>query len=266
MRIVIGSLQCEGNSLTPIHTRLEDFDYAVGEAMYEKVQVADFFQEKGCEIVPTIYAHALPGGAVVKEDFLRLAKELVDAIPVEGIDEPYMGPSIVVTHETDPKTARQCAEMLAFILKEDDFMWCKMGELKPGVEAPVYTSLTEEQTLATEHIAKLLKERFTAGYGQRDNAFQFLEKYQQPAAEDEVLVEPVSDKLRMVYPYFALYGDALIDDSIDPLPEGLLAEYAKAGVNGIWIQLVLYQMIEFPFEPSISKGWQDSLPLRCPRI
>lgn len=86
MRIVIGSLQCEGNSLTPIHTRFEDFDYAVGEAMYEKVQVTDFFQEKGCEIVPTIYAHALPGGAVVKKDFLRLAKELVDAIPTEGID------------------------------------------------------------------------------------------------------------------------------------------------------------------------------------
>ena len=86
MKIVIGSLQCEGNSLTPIHTKFEDFDYAVGEAMYEEIQVVDFFKENGCEIVPTIYAHALPGGAVVKEDFLRLANELVDAIPTEGID------------------------------------------------------------------------------------------------------------------------------------------------------------------------------------
>ena len=86
MKIVIGSLQCEGNSLTPIHTKFEDFDYAVGEAMYEEIQVVDFFKENGCEIVPTIYAHALPGGAVVKEDFLRLANELVDAIPVVGID------------------------------------------------------------------------------------------------------------------------------------------------------------------------------------
>lgn len=86
MRIVIGSMQCEGNSLTPIHTKFEDFDYAVGEAMYEKVQVVDYFQEHDCEIVPTIYAHALPGGAVVKEDFLRLAQELVSAIPTEGID------------------------------------------------------------------------------------------------------------------------------------------------------------------------------------
>lgn len=86
MRIVIGSLQCEGNSLTPIHTTFEDFDYAVGRAMYEKVAVLDFFEEHNCEVIPTIYAHALPGGAVVKEDFLRLAKELVDAIPTDGID------------------------------------------------------------------------------------------------------------------------------------------------------------------------------------
>ena len=86
MRIVIGSMQCEGNSLTPIHTKFEDFDYAVGEAMYEEVQVVDFLKENGCEIVPTIYAHALPGGAVVKEDFLRLANELVEAIPTEGVD------------------------------------------------------------------------------------------------------------------------------------------------------------------------------------
>lgn len=90
MRIVIGSIQCEGNSLTPIHTKFEDFDYAVGEAMYEKVQVMDYLKEHQCEIVPTIYAHALPGGAVVKDDFLRLAKELVDAIPKDGIDGVWL--------------------------------------------------------------------------------------------------------------------------------------------------------------------------------
>lgn len=86
MRIAIGSLQCEGNSLTPIHTRFEDFDYAVGEAMYDEVQVVNYFKEHKCGVVPTIYAHALPGGAVVKKDFLRLVNELVDEIPTEGID------------------------------------------------------------------------------------------------------------------------------------------------------------------------------------
>ncbi len=86
MRIAIGSLQCEGNCLSPVLTRFEDFDYAKGEAMYEKIAVMDMLREKNCEVVPTIYAHALPGGAVIKEDFLRLANELVDAIPESGID------------------------------------------------------------------------------------------------------------------------------------------------------------------------------------
>lgn len=90
MRIAIGSLQCEGNSLTPVYTRFEDFDYAAGEAMYEKLKVMDFVREHNCEVVPTIYAHALPGGPVIKEDFLRLASQIVDGIPAEGIDGVWL--------------------------------------------------------------------------------------------------------------------------------------------------------------------------------
>lgn len=90
LKIVIGSIQCEGNSLTPVYTRYEDFDYACGEAMYEKVKVTDYLTKNGCDIIPTIYAHALPGGAVIKEDFLRLANELVEAIPQNGIDGVWL--------------------------------------------------------------------------------------------------------------------------------------------------------------------------------
>ena len=86
MKIVLGSLQCEGNSLTPVYTHYEDFDYAAGTDMYEKIKVVDYLRDQGCEIIPTIYGHALPGGAVVKEDFLRLAHDLVDRIPADGID------------------------------------------------------------------------------------------------------------------------------------------------------------------------------------
>lgn len=86
MKIAIGAMLCEGNSLTPVLTRYEDFDYAADEAMFEKVNVMDLLKERGCEVVPTLYAHALPGGAVKEEDFLRLAGELVDRIPAEGLD------------------------------------------------------------------------------------------------------------------------------------------------------------------------------------
>lgn len=87
MKIVIGSLQCEGNTLTPIKTTFENFDYAVGDGVFEKIKDAvDFFKKEGCTLIPTVYARALPGGTVVKKDFLRLANELLDLIPTEGID------------------------------------------------------------------------------------------------------------------------------------------------------------------------------------
>ena len=81
MRIAIGAMLCEGNSLTPVLTRLEDFDYAVDEDMYEKIAVADMLEKNGCEIVPTIYAHALPGGPMKHDDFLNLTSELVGRLP-----------------------------------------------------------------------------------------------------------------------------------------------------------------------------------------
>lgn len=86
MKIAIGAMLCEGNSLTPILTRKEDFDYAEGEAMFEKVAVMDLLRERNCQVVPTLYAHALPGGPVVKEDFLQMAQTLVDGLPAEGLD------------------------------------------------------------------------------------------------------------------------------------------------------------------------------------
>ncbi len=87
MKIAIGSMQCEGNSLTPIPTLREDFDYAKGVDMYTKIKVSDYLISEGVEIAPTIYAHALPGGAVAFDDFMSLANELVDAIPndVDGV-------------------------------------------------------------------------------------------------------------------------------------------------------------------------------------
>ena len=62
--------------------------------------------------------------------------------------------------------------------------------------------------------------------------------------------------IRYIYSYFALYGDALLDPSLDPYPEGLLRRLSECGVNGIWMQGILYQLTPFPFEPSLSKGYE----------
>lgn len=87
MKIAIGMLWCEGNTLTPIPTTFDDFDYVAGEGVFKKLpETTEFFLQQECTLVPTIYARALPGGTVVCDDFMRLANELVDAIPEKGLD------------------------------------------------------------------------------------------------------------------------------------------------------------------------------------
>ena len=85
MKITIGSLQQESNSLSPVLSCVKDFDRAYGRDMFAKVNVMDLLT--GVEVVPTLYAHALPGGPVRKEEYLELAHGIVDALPrdLDGI-------------------------------------------------------------------------------------------------------------------------------------------------------------------------------------
>ncbi len=86
MKILIASLQCESNTCSPIPTVKDDFDFAAGEAMLAKVHVEDLLLEAGATIVPTIYAHALPGGAMDKEDYLWFVEQILAPLEREEVD------------------------------------------------------------------------------------------------------------------------------------------------------------------------------------
>lgn len=64
---------------------------------------------------------------------------------------------------------------------------------------------------------------------------------------------------RLVYPYCALYGDPLLDPEFTPPPEGLLAEYARLGVNGIWLQAILYTLVPLAKAPELSARREERL-------
>ncbi|NSW90803.1 MAG: M81 family metallopeptidase [Firmicutes bacterium] len=89
MKIVVGSLQQETNTFSPIKASWKDFDYVAGERVLSKVAVTDVFREAGAELIPTIYANAVPSGRLDKESFKKLCNELVEGIPagkeIDGI-------------------------------------------------------------------------------------------------------------------------------------------------------------------------------------
>ena len=101
-------------------------------------------------------------------------------------------------------------EQLEFTLREDDFMWDKMGSLKPVVARPALKTAYPANVVARlDEIAAFVKELDAPA----DNAFAFIGPYKQEYKGD--IVFPQQDDLRLVYSYFALYADTLSDAAIE---------------------------------------------------
>lgn len=64
---------------------------------------------------------------------------------------------------------------------------------------------------------------------------------------------------RLLYSYCAVYGDPLLDPDLDPYPDGLLERLSEVGVNAIWLQCVLYQLVPFAEAPEWSAGWEKRI-------
>ena len=64
---------------------------------------------------------------------------------------------------------------------------------------------------------------------------------------------------RFLYSYCGLYGKTFDEPWQLSYPESMLKQYAQMGINGIWNQGILQTLVEFPFDPSVSEGWQARL-------
>ncbi|HWB02272.1 MAG TPA: hypothetical protein VG796_04555 [Verrucomicrobiales bacterium] len=137
------------------------------------------------------------------------------------------------------------AEKLAFALKEDDFLYIKLGSLKPKC-APVKWAEPDGAVKRREaEMAAVVKEEFLGGNLLGNDAlFSFVERLSAP-------VEAAPRKaggLRFCSSYFALYGDPLMEPGLDPYPDGYLARLAACGVNGVWLQGLLTKLAATPWE------------------
>ncbi len=143
------------------------------------------------------------------------------------------------------------AEQMAYTLREDDFLFVKLGNLKPRCEILRYRP-PDEVTLAREkEIAGVVAEHSGVADKPHEPLFGFIKTLSQnPKTQSRAAS---SDTLRFCYSYFALYGDPLLDRTADPYPDGYLARLAQAGVNGVWLQAVLYKLAPFPWDPKLSE-------------
>jgi hypothetical protein len=129
------------------------------------------------------------------------------------------------------------AERLAGVLREDDFLFVKLGNLKPRCARLVYSPPDTRTSERAARIKRLVEAEFGDELAKpAEPRFAFLRRFSAPVA----IPRPAPPgPLRFIYSYFAVFGDPLSDDSLDPYPDGLLQALADRGVNGVWLHVVL---------------------------
>lgn len=143
-------------------------------------------------------------------------------------------------------------EELAYSLREDDFLFIKLGRLKPKCDPVRYRQPDDQTQKRRAWIREVVEQHFgddLAAPG--EPRFAFVERLSRPRSDVPPESRPNQDAgLRYIYSYFGSFGDPLSDPSLDPYPDGLLERLAEMGVNGVWLHVVLRTLApggtEFP--------------------
>ncbi|QEC54143.1 hypothetical protein FRZ59_03160 [Anseongella ginsenosidimutans] len=150
-------------------------------------------------------------------------------------------------------------EKLEFTLKEDDFLYHKLGSLKPDCPPVRYTPADEKWE---QWMSRVITEEFSGRYPRAEQPlFHFVDELSAPLrkAPSREKAPASGFSPRFAYPYFALFGDPLLDPGIDPYPGGYLDRMAASGLDATWMHIVLSKLTPFPWDPAVSEHWQERL-------
>jgi hypothetical protein len=150
------------------------------------------------------------------------------------------------------------ADRLAYTLREDDFLWVKLGNLKPKCEPLKYAAPDQAALDRCAEIKALVEKTVSDELANPAVArFAFVHDLSAPLGGAQPALPADADHpepIRFLYSYFALYGDPLLDDRLNPYPDGLLQRLRQAGVNGVWMHVVLRQLAPAKDFPEFGEG------------
>lgn len=139
-------------------------------------------------------------------------------------------------------------ERLEYILQNDDFLAVKLGDFKPECEEVFYTPLTTQQDTETRALIAMLE------LDKNPNKAKPFDFFNVDAGKGII---KTAQGTRLAHGYLSPCGDAFAENNEEYLPEGLLVEYAKQGVNALWWHGVLSTLSPYPFDEKLSQGYQQ---------
>ena len=80
MKILVASFQCESNSKAKLHPQKSDFEYLKGEDIFKKLIVKEIFEKEGFEVIPSVYAVALPSATVELDTYHYYANQILESV------------------------------------------------------------------------------------------------------------------------------------------------------------------------------------------
>jgi hypothetical protein len=154
-------------------------------------------------------------------------------------------------------------EKMDYVLREGDGLFWWLGGYKPRVAPLRFSPPTESAKTRAAAIASVIREAFPGGVDKtEDPPFAFIQRLTQtdnasgaavPAERQSNVFSP-----RFCYSYFGPFRAPLSDpDSI--YPAGYLARLGAMGVNGVWLHEPLYRLAPFPWDATLSDGYQECI-------
>ena len=154
-------------------------------------------------------------------------------------------------------------ETLAFTLREDDFLWLKLGGESSGTGTLHYAPPSEQAQQRCKHIKQVVAKYFGNELDQpaAQEPFQFVKELS-TASNHKKISKPQpgpDDTIRFIYSYFASFGDPLLHPELNPYPQGMLERLSQVGVNGVWMHVVLRQLAPDPIFGEFGKDHEKRL-------
>lgn len=129
-------------------------------------------------------------------------------------------------------------EKLDYVIKEEDFLYVKLGNVKPFCEKVTYSPLSAREEEQTAAAAKILN-----SCGEEEvRAFRFFD------FEHRLKNSDICSGSRIIHGYLTPCGDTFSADSKNYLSDKLLRAYRDVGVNGLWFHALLTDLSPFPFK------------------
>ncbi len=171
MKIICASFQCESNSKAKLHPQKYDFEYFKGDDIFKKLIVKDIFEKACFEVIPSIYAVALPSATVEKEIYMYYTEQILQTVrenpDAEGVyiffhgsmevDEIGSG-ELYLLKEIRKIVSKDC--VIAMTMDAHANITDELGEyanITCGFKTVPHTDQNESQQRAAEALIKALK-------------------------------------------------------------------------------------------------------------